>query len=114
MHHSKIKDVLEYVLSGLIGGLAIGLGIVIVRELISDRLRRRDDIAAALGGPVRLSVGAVSKRLRSAGRPLRRGQARDLRRTRPICDLPVARSSRRPATLAVVAVDNARRSPRPW
>ena len=51
MPHSKIKDVIEYVLSGLIGGLAIGLGIVIVRELISDRLRRRDDIAAALGGP---------------------------------------------------------------
>ena len=34
MHHSNNKDVLEYVLSGLIGGLAIGLGIVIVRELI--------------------------------------------------------------------------------
>ena len=56
-HHSTIKDAIEYVFTGLIAGLAIGLGIVIVRELISDRLRRRDDIAAALGGPVRLSVG---------------------------------------------------------
>lgn len=62
LHHSKIKDVIEYILSGLIGGLAIGLGIVIVRELISDRLRRRDDIAAALGGPVRLSVGRLRTR----------------------------------------------------
>ena len=69
-HHSKIKDIIEYVLIGLIGGLAIGLGFLVVRELISDRLRRRDDIAAALGAPVRLSVGAVRKsRLPFGGAP---------------------------------------------
>lgn len=107
MHHSKIKDVLEYVLSGLIGGLAIGLGIVIVRELISDRLRRRDDIAAALGGPIRLSVGRLSKRrLRPSGHSAA-DRTRDLRRVAAQLRNSVARSSRRPATLAVVAVDNA-------
>ena len=42
LHHSSVKDLVEYVLSGLIGGLAIGLGTVIVRELTSDRLRRRE------------------------------------------------------------------------
>jgi capsular polysaccharide biosynthesis protein len=107
MHHSKIKDVLEYVLSGLVGGLAIGLGIVIVRELISDRLRRRDDIAAALGGPVRLSVGRLSKRRFLPGGPSAAGRARDLRRIAAYLRTSVARSSRRPATLAVIAVDNA-------
>jgi capsular polysaccharide biosynthesis protein len=107
MHHSNIKDVLEYVLSGLIGGLAIGLGIVIVRELISDRLRRRDDIAAALGGPVRLSVGRLSKRRFLPGGPSAAGRTRDLRRIAAQLRNSVARSSRRPATLAVVAVDNA-------
>jgi capsular polysaccharide biosynthesis protein len=107
MHHSTIKDVLEYVLSGLIGGLAIGLGIVIVRELISDRLRRRDDIAAALGGPVRLSVGRLSKRRFLPGAPSAAGRTRDLRRIAAQLRNSVARSSRRPATLAVVAVDNA-------
>jgi capsular polysaccharide biosynthesis protein len=107
MHHSKIKDVLEYVLSGLIGGLAIGLGIVIVRELISDRLRRRDDIAAALGGPVRLSVGRLSKRRFLPGGPSAAGRTRDRRRIAAQLRNSVARSSRRPATLAVIAVDNA-------
>ena len=121
MHHSKIKDVLEYVLSGLVGGLAIGLGIVIVRELISDRLRRRDDIAAALGAPVRLSVGRLSvgrlrgrlgvgrlsKRRLLPGGPSAAARARDLRRIAAYLRTSVARSSRRPATLAVIAVDNA-------
>jgi capsular polysaccharide biosynthesis protein len=107
MHHSTIKDVLEYVLSGLIGGLAIGLGIVIVRELISDRLRRRDDIAAALGGPVRLSVGRLSKRRFLPGGPSAAARTRDLRRIAAQLRDSVALSSRRPATLAVVAVDNA-------
>ena len=40
-------------------GLVLGLGIVIVRALVSDRLRRRDDVAHALGAPVNLSVGSV-------------------------------------------------------
>jgi capsular polysaccharide biosynthesis protein len=107
MHHSTIKDALEYVVSGLIGGLAIGLGIVIVRELISDRLRRRDDIAAALGGPVRLSVGRLSKRRFPLGGPSAAGRTRDLRRIAAYLRNSVARSRRRPATLAVIAVDNA-------
>jgi hypothetical protein len=37
----------------------VGLGIVVVGALVSDRLRRRDDIARALGAPVKLSVGDV-------------------------------------------------------
>jgi capsular polysaccharide biosynthesis protein len=105
-HHSKLKDILEYVLSGLIGALAIGLGIVIVRELISDRLRRRDDIAAALGAPVRLSVGRVGKR-KFWPRESESGE-RELGRIAAYLRNSVARPSRRAATLAIVAVDNAR------
>ena len=131
LHHSKIKDVIEYVLSGLIGGLAIGLGIVIVRELISDRLRRRDDIAAALGGPVRLSVGRLRTRrlrlrvgwlgkrrfwggvrwpglhrFRLGGSPAA-DRRRDLRRIAIQLRNSTARPTDGAATLAVVAVDNA-------
>jgi len=43
--------------TGLIVGLFLGLGFVIVRALISDRLWRRQDIAHALGARVRLSTG---------------------------------------------------------
>jgi capsular polysaccharide biosynthesis protein len=42
--------------SGLIAGLALGVGLVCFRELTSDRLRRREEVALALGVPVRLSV----------------------------------------------------------
>ena len=44
-------------LTGLIAGLGIGIGIVIVGAIISDRPRRRSEVAAALGAPVDLSVG---------------------------------------------------------
>jgi capsular polysaccharide biosynthesis protein len=57
--HSKLKGMLIYLVSGLIVGLALGAGTVVIQALISDRLRRRDDIAHALGASVRLSVGRV-------------------------------------------------------
>jgi len=53
--HRK-KELLLYLGGGLIGGLAGGLGIVLVGAVVSDRLRRRDDVARVLGAPVRLSV----------------------------------------------------------
>ena len=59
LSHSRIKGMLTYALYGLIAGLAIGIGIVAVRAVISNRLRRRDDVARALGAPVKLSVGPV-------------------------------------------------------
>jgi capsular polysaccharide biosynthesis protein len=57
--HSRLKHLILYPLVGLILGLVLGLGVVIIRALISDRLRRRDDISRALGAPVRLSVERV-------------------------------------------------------
>jgi capsular polysaccharide biosynthesis protein len=43
--------------TGLIGGLFLGLGFVVIRALISDRLWKRQDIAQTLGARVRLSTG---------------------------------------------------------
>jgi capsular polysaccharide biosynthesis protein len=43
--------------TGLIAGLFLGLGFVIIRALISDRLWKRQDIAQTLGARVRLSTG---------------------------------------------------------
>ena len=59
--HSKLKYIAFDIVAALFGGLVIGMAIVVVRALISDRLRRRDDISIALGVPVKLSVGAVKK-----------------------------------------------------
>ena len=106
MHHSKIKDLLVYVLSGLIGGLAIGIGFVVVRELITDRLRRRDDIAAAIGGPIRLSVGSVKKGRLPATPRARAARVRDLRRIAAHLRNSVPRKERGGTALAVITVDN--------
>ena len=70
--HSKLKNLLIYAVTGLAVGLALGLGIVIVQAIVSDRLRRRDDVTHALGAPVKLSVGPVKL---SRWRPGRRGLA---------------------------------------
>jgi capsular polysaccharide biosynthesis protein len=43
--------------TGLLVGLFLGIGFVIVRALISDRLWRRQDIAQTLGTRIRLSTG---------------------------------------------------------
>jgi hypothetical protein len=43
-------------LAGLVAGLAIGIGIIVVGAVISDRPRRRAEVAAVLGAPVELSL----------------------------------------------------------
>jgi len=70
--HSKLKYLLIYAVTGFAVGLALGLGIVIVQAIVSDRLRRRDDVTHALGAPVKLSVGPVKL---SRWRPGRHGLA---------------------------------------
>jgi capsular polysaccharide biosynthesis protein len=48
-------------LTGLVGGLGLGLGGVVVWELLSDRPRRRAEVAAALNAPVELSIGQYQR-----------------------------------------------------
>lgn len=43
-------------LSGLVAGLAIGVGALVVGAIISDRPRRRAEVATLLGAPVELSL----------------------------------------------------------
>ena len=45
--------------TGLIAGLGIGVGIVLIGEFTSNKLRRREDIAGVMGAPIELSVGPV-------------------------------------------------------
>jgi len=46
-------------IAGLIGGLMIGVAYVAVQAVVSDRLRRRDEVASLLGAPVELSLMPV-------------------------------------------------------
>jgi capsular polysaccharide biosynthesis protein len=104
---SHVKGTALYVAGGLVGGLAVGMIIVIVTALMSDRLRRRDDVAEALGAPVRLSVGTLRRR-RLPGRPGRAAKRdRDMKRVVAYLRRTVPGRSRDTTGLVVVAVDNA-------
>lgn len=107
--HSHVKAMALYVAGGLFGGLFGGAAIVIIAALVSDRLRRRDDVANALGTRVGLSVGAVRARRRRPRLPRRAGtQDLNMRRVVAYLRAVVPGSSLSPVGLAVVAVDNAR------
>jgi capsular polysaccharide biosynthesis protein len=101
---SLAKGILEYAGAGLVVGLALGIGIVVISAITSDKLRRRDDIAYAIGAPVRLSVG----RLRTARSlaPFRRSGG-DLGRVVEHLQKVILAADRGPVSLAVVPVDDA-------
>jgi capsular polysaccharide biosynthesis protein len=105
--HSRTKSALLYAGGGLLGGLVLGMVIVVVGAITSDRLRRRDDIAYAIGAPVGLSVGRLTASRRLPGLRGRDTRRRDVARVVEHLRKAVPGSSRGPAGLAVVAVDNA-------
>jgi hypothetical protein len=93
----------------LLIGLILGVSILIVRVLVSDRLRRRDDVARALGAPVKLSVPARRMRRRFSGRPgIAAARGRDMQRIIAHLRRAVPERSRGPAPLAVVPADDPR------
>ncbi len=62
--------------AGLVAGLALGLGVVLVEAVISFRLRRRRDVAKALGAPIQVTLGKVHKAGYSAWSSGARGGSR--------------------------------------
>lgn len=107
--HSKLKYLGFDIVAALFGGLVLGMAIVVVRALISDRLRRRDDISLALGVPIKLSVGAVEKVRFSLSPRTRAARESNLRRVATYLRIAVPRKDgENPRTLAVLPVDNAK------
>jgi len=104
---SKIKEPMLYIGGGLFGGLVLGMAIVIFPALLSRRLRRRDDVAIALGAPVTLSVGPLRRRRWPPTLP-RQAARRKLAIRQVVAYLRAAmrQGSRGLASLAVVAVDD--------
>jgi capsular polysaccharide biosynthesis protein len=105
LQHPRLKSLILYSGAGFIVGLVLGMGIVLIRALVSDRLRRRDDVALALGAPVRLSV-PVKSRWRPGRRGLAAAQGRDIQRIVAFLRGNLTGSSR--GALAVVPVDDTR------
>ena len=104
---SRIKTFAVDVAIGLLAGLALGMVSVIIGAITSNRLRRRDDIAYAIGAPVRLSVGRLREgRFGRSWRGRRGTQRRDMELVVEHLRNAVPGSSGGPVGLAVVAVDD--------
>ena len=105
--NSPKKHLVMYAAMGLFAGLVLGLGIVVIRTLLSERLYRRDDIARALGAPVRLSVGRVHlSRWLPGRRGLAAARSPNVRRIAAYLGDTLAANSRGTAALAVVPADD--------
>ncbi len=105
---SPLKRVVLNTGSGMIGGLAVGIGLVLFLALTSDRLRRREEVALALAAPVRFSAGRVSGRA-PWWRPGRRRSSpeQSLRLLAQGLESAISGAPRgRPARLALLAVDD--------
>lgn len=101
------KEFVFYGIGGLLGGLVVGMTIVIVGAVTTDKLRRRDDIAIAVGSPVRLSVGRLRGRWGKPSQRRRSGQReRDMERVVDHLRKAIPTASRGAACLAVVATDD--------
>ncbi len=94
---SHVKGPALYVGGGLFGGIAVGLGGIVMAALLSTRLRRRDDVAAAMGASVRLSVGPLRARRWRLRLP-RKAARRQLDMRRVVAYLRKAVPGARPAS----------------
>ena len=92
-------------ISGFVGGLGLGLVAVVMVTALSDRVRRREDLASALGAPVDLSIERFRPPRVSAERRLRRILARPDQGLRLLeTRLRAALDSSPTPSLAIVAV----------
>jgi hypothetical protein len=105
LKHSHTKNLILYIGGGLIGGLGLGMGIVAIGAVVSDRLRRRDDIAAAFSTPVGLSTGPLRAR-RGPGAAGRAAPKRNVRLVAEHLRSAVPGGSQTAVGLAVVPVDD--------
>jgi len=106
---SRKKPMLVSAGIGFFVGLMLAIAILIVRAVVSDRLRQRDDVAYALGAPVSVSVGPVRLNRWMPGQPdLAAPRSKPVRAVVAHLRAAIPMDSRTPAALAVVAVDDPR------
>ncbi len=107
-HRSVKKTLALYAVGGLVGGLVIGMSVVVIGAITTDRLRRRDDIAIAVGAPVKLSVGPLRGRRWVPSLRRRSGRRnRDMDRVVAYLRDAVPAHPKGAAGFAVVAADDA-------
>ena len=104
---SKIKELGRNALSGLAAGLGIGLALVVLLAVTSNRVWRRDDVAEAMRHSVNLSTGPIRVRRRLAKVAMRKLIARptpELAKVVSHLRRQLATSAWRDRSLAVIAV----------
>lgn len=100
---SGLKRAVLVLGSGTMAGLALGAALVLFPAITSDKLRRRDEVAVAVGAPVRVSVGSLGRRRWWPGRG--RALERDLAVVTHVLEQAVP-ADEVPGRLIVACIDN--------
>jgi capsular polysaccharide biosynthesis protein len=104
---SHLRSLVLYPGAGLIAGAAAGIAIVIIRAILSDRVRRRNEVADALGTSVKLSTGPLRRNWRlMISRRRRADREARIRRVAAHFAGAMPENVGGAAALAVVAVDD--------
>lgn len=105
----KLKQLVLVLGSGLIGGTAVGLSLILFTAITSDRLRRRFEVATALEAPVLVSVRTLAPLPRGLRRlPVLRGyEARRAMERRQVAHTLTRAAGGRGRWLTVACLDNA-------
>jgi hypothetical protein len=107
--HSRFKPLAVTGAIGLVVGLALGVSIVMIQALVSDQLRRRDDVSQALGAQIKISVGPVRLSRLAPGRGGRAVTGNpDVLRVATHLGLAMPAAASGVASLVVVPVDDTR------
>ncbi len=106
---SKKKALTSNLVAGLVAGIAGGAAWVVLWAVISDRVRRREDVMVALGAPVTMSTGPLARSVRAWGQRFRRhpaGPDGDLSRIVRRLGRLVGSDERSKRRLLVISVDS--------
>lgn len=68
---SPIKQAATNLIAGTIFGLFLGAGWIVLQEVVTSRVRRREDVTTLLQAPVAVSMGRLPDRIRSGRRRFR-------------------------------------------
>jgi len=105
-HHSHLKTLVTDSGLGLIVSGTLGIGAVVLWAAVSDRLRRREDIAEALGVPIELDLGPFRRPRWNVVRRLRRQAVRPHTDTVLLARHLQAKLGLGHPSLAVVSIDS--------
>ncbi len=105
-HHSHLKRIVTDGLVGLLVGAVVGMGAAVLAAAVSDRVRRREEVAWNLNAPVELNLGPFHRPRWHAALRLRHQMEQPQPDTVRLAQHLRAKTAGGQSSLAVVSIDS--------